>query len=811
MSATLARSPVVTPLAPEQLRWRCDPATLGFRTTSEVAPLDRVVGQDRGLAAIDLALDIDDPEYNVFVAGPSGTGRNSAVLDLVRRTAARRPTGEDLCYLHSFKDPYRPVVLALPAGTGATLARDLDDLVARCRTDLPKMFEGPEYEQRRARALAKTNEQRERLMRELAALAEELGFAIELGPLGIMSTPLVDGKPLTPEGFELQPDTRKQEIATGAATLKSKIDAAVAALRTLDREGHQALHAVDREIALFAVGHLLEALRAKYAAYAPIVSHLDAVQNDIVEHLYEFRSVDEPQSDGPFDGPKPWTRYGVNVLVAREAGSGAPVECEPNPMHMNLVGRVDYRASIGAMHTDFRYIRPGALHRANGGYLVMQARDLLTSPYSYEALKRALRDHEIRIENPIEQYVGFPAATLKPEPAPLRVRVVLIGDLLTYRLLRTFDPDFERLFKIKAEFTPFIDRTPEALRSYAAFVAKSARDRGLRPFSAEAVARVIEEGARLVAHRERLASRLGVVEELLVEAADRARRSGVDTVRALDVREAVAERRRRANLLEDELQRAIVEGTVTIDTRTKVVGQVNALSVIDLGDYAFARPSRITARTGPGADGVVDIEREVELSGPTHSKGVLILAGYLLGAYGQRHPLALSAHLTFEQSYGGVEGDSTSSSELLAILSSLADVPIDQAIAVTGSVDQRGHIQAVGGVNEKIEGHFAVCRAQGLTGTQGVVIPAANLRHLMLEDEVSDAVSAGRFHIWAVTGIDEAIELLTGLAPGEVQSDGSYPEGTFHARVHTKLATYAKLLADYARSAVRSPVRGSLS
>ncbi len=808
MTVALTRPSATRTLTPEQLRWRCDPASLGFRTTRDLVPLEQVVGQERGLTAIALALDIDDPEYNLFVAGPSGSGRSSAVLDLVRSAAARRPAGMDLCYLHSFDDPYRPVVVELPPGTGRALSSDLDDLVARCRTDLPKMFEGPEYEQRRARALGKTNAAREKALRELATMAEQLGFSIEMGPMGIMSTPLVDGKPLTPEAFELLTDERKHEIATGASALKSKIDGTVAQLRALDREGHQALHAVDREVALFAVGHLIEALRTKYVAYPAIVKHLDAVQNDIVDHLYEFRSVEEPQSDGMFDGPKPWTRYGVNLLVAREPGAGAPVESEPNPTHMNVVGRVDYRASIGAMHTDFRYIRAGALHRANGGFLVIQARDLLSSPYSYEALKRALRDHEIRIENPVEQYMGFPASTLKPEPAPLRVRVILIGDMLTYRILRTFDPDFERLFKIKAEFTPFLDRTPESIRSYAAFVAKSARDRALLPFSVEAVARVIEEGARIVGHQERLAGRLGVVEELVIEAAVHARRSNADTVRALDVRRAVAERRRRANLLEDEVQRAIVEGTVAIDTRTNVVGQVNALSVIDLGDYAFARPSRITARTGPGSDGVVDIEREVELSGPTHSKGVLILAGYLLGSYGQRHPLALTAQLTFEQSYGGVEGDSASSSELLAILSSLADVPIVQAIAVTGSVDQRGHVQAVGGVNEKIEGHFAVCKAQGLTGTQGVIIPKANVRHLMLGDEVIDAVRAGRFQVWAIERIDEAIELLTGMSPGVVQADGSYPAGTFHARVQEKLASYAKLLAEFARSALARPSDG---
>ena len=803
MSTVLQAPARRMPLTPEQLRWRCDPTTLGFATTADVTPLGRVVGQDRGLAAIEVALEIDDPEYNVFVAGPSGTGRNTAVMDLVKRAALRRPTPGDLCYLHNFDDPYRPILVYLPAGSGRVLESDLNELVARCRSDIPKVFEGAEYERRRADALQKTNAEREAAMRQLAVLADKLGFGIELTPMGIMSGPLIDGKPLTPERFELLTDERKQQIAAASAEVRTKIDETVAVMKRLDRESHDALHAVDREIAAVAVGQPITGLRAKYAERPIVLRHLDKVLDDIVEHLNEFRAGEEPSGEFELLGTgRPWTRYVVNVAVAREAGDGAPVESEPNPTLANLIGRIDYRASIGAMHTDFRYIRGGALHRANGGYLVLQARDVLASPYAYEALKRALRDHEVRIENPIEQFSAFPAATLKPEPAPLDVRVLLIGDVLTYRILRQFDPDFERLFKIKSEFTPFVDRTAEATRTYAEFVAKSVRDRSLPPFTAEAVARVVEEGARLVAHRERLAGRLGLIEELIVEAAQRARRDAAPAVRDVDVEGAIVERRRRNGLLEDEMQRAITDGTIAIDTHASVVGQVLGLSVIDLGDYAFARPSRISARTSPGTEDVVDIEREVELSGPTHSKGVLILTGYLRGTYGQRHPLGLSAHLTFEQSYGGVEGDSASSSELLAILSSLADTEVDQGIAMTGSVDQGGHIQAIGGVNEKIAGHFAVCRAQGLTGKQGVIIPAANLRHLMLDHEVITAVAEGRFHVWAVDRIDDAIELLTGMTVGARGADGTYPPGTFHARVDAKLAEYAELLARYGRTAV---------
>ncbi len=804
MSIALPLAPVLpVPLGPSELRRRCDPATLGFRSTDDVHPLEGVMGQERAIAAIDLGLHIDDPDHNVYVAGPGGTGRNTATLDLLRRAAAERPASSDWCYFHSFEDPYRPYAVELPAGRGRELAADLDDLVTRCRADIPKLFEGAEYERRKAEGLRKTAGARDALLERLKDEAGALGFGIEQTPMGILTIPLVDGRPIGPDAFALLTDERKMQIAASSGELRAKVDEAVRTLRQLDREAHEALHGIDRDVALFAVGHVIEALRTKYAAQRAVVRHLDAIREDIVDHLDEFRLPEDADGQQLFAGPRAWTRYGANLLVSHDPAGGAPVISEPNPTYANLIGRIDYRATLGAMQTDFRFIRPGALHRANGGYLVIQARDLLTSPYSYEGLKRALRDREVRIENPIDQMLGIPTATLKPEPLPITVRVVLIGDLLTYSLLRRYDEDFAKLFKIKAEFTPFMERDPDGMRTYAAFVAKTVRERRLIPFSAGAVARIVEEGARLVSHRSRLAARFSQIEDVVVEAADVARRSGTAMVRAEDVAAAIAARRHRGDLLETELQRMIEEGTIKVETATAVAGQVNGLSVIDLVDHAFARPSRITARTGPGLDGVVDIEREVELSGPTHSKGVLILAGYLLGMYGRSRPLALSARLTFEQSYGGVDGDSASSAELYAILSSLADAPVRQGIAVTGSVDQRGDVQAVGGVNEKIEGHYAVCKAAGLTGEQGVIIPRANVRHLMLDDEVVNAVAADRFHVWAIEHVDEGIELLTGIPAGTPQADGTYPPGSIHGRVQARLDEYSTRLAEHARSAFR--------
>ena len=666
------------PLALQDLRWRCDAATLGFETTDDVRPLDGFVGQERAVSAIELAIRIGAPDYNVFVAGAAGTGRTSVTAHLVRKAAAARPASSDWCYLHNFREPDRPIAVGLPAGKGRELAADLDELIEQCRAD---------------------------------------------------------------------PPTR--------AT----------------------------------VGTRLETLRGKYASIPGVIRHVDAIQEELIKRVL----------------PPSWALFGANVFVRQDPAAGAPLVFEANPTFPNLVGRIDYSPSPAGMDTDFRNIRAGAIQRANGGYLVMNARDLLANQSAYDALKRALREGAVTVESSPDQNAALPVATLRPEPVPLQIRVVLIGDAGLYTLLRDRDEDFGRLFKIKAEFTALMDRTAPAIQAYASFIARSIRTQGLLRFSADAVARVIEEGARLAEDRNRLTARFGVVEELLVESHAAACARAEKTVRAVDVAGALDARGRRSDLIEEELQRLIDEGVIAIETDSKIVGQVNGLAVRELGDYTFARPTRITVRTGPGFEGVLDIERQTHLSGPSHTKGVLTLEGYLLGKYGQRKPLALTARLTFEQTYGGVDGDSASSPELYAVLSSLANLPIDQGIAVTGSVDQRGDIQAIGGVNEKVEGHFVVCRARGLTGRQGVIIPKANVRNLMLDPEVIDAVAAKKFHVWAVTSIDEGIELLTGVPAGEARNDGSYPPDSVHGRVQARLAAYAEDLERYARPSQPSP------
>jgi predicted ATP-dependent protease len=797
-------------LPADRLRWRCDVDLLNFASTDDIPPLDGTVGQDRGVEAIGLGLALDADGFNLYIAGPSGSGRATTARGMIERLAAGRPPAWDWCYLHNFPEPSQPLAIQLATGQDRQLARDLDELIVNCRREIPRVFEGEQYHQRRATLAQELQERRDALFGQVRAKADQLGFAVEFSPMGIHTMPLLEpGKPLTPEAFELLTEEKQVEIRGHAQELARRTEEILLSVRRVEREAHERLHALDREVVSFAVGHLFDALRASYARVEQVIEHLNRIQADLVSHLDEFRGGESDAGAAPLgvSSESAFERYRVNVLVGHDSETGAPVVFEPNPTFYNLVGKIDYRASMGAMYTDFRFVRSGALHRANGGYLILQARDVLLSPFAWDALKRALRDRELRIENLGEQFSAFPTATLKPEPIPLDVKVVLIGDVQTYMLLYGLDPDFARLFKVKAQFGPYMNRSPETVRAYAGFVSGRVRAHDLLPFTVDAVGRVVEYGARLAEHQERLATRFEAIDDLLIEASYAARTAGSELVHAAHVATALAARDRRLGLLEDEIQREIDEGTIAIATHGDVVAQVNALSVLDLGDYAFARPSRITASVGLGEEGVVDIEREVKLSGPTHSKGVMILSGYLLEQCARSSPLALSARLTFEQTYGEVDGDSASSAELYALLSALAEAPIRQGVAVTGSVNQRGEIQAVGGVTTKIEGFFAVCKAQGLDGRQGVVIPATNARHLMLKQEVVDAVAAGRFHVWTVRTVDEGIELLTGLPAGARRTDGRFGEGV-HARVQQRLQTLGTRLVEFRRNSQKSTPSG---
>jgi predicted ATP-dependent protease len=787
-------------VAPEHLRRSVDPTQLPL-TTADIPPLEGTIGQPRALEAIAFGLSISSPGYHLFVSGPAGSGRERTIHDFLRRFAPNRPSPSDWVYVYNFAQPDRPRAIRLPQGWGRKLAADLDGFLQAAQRDIPRAFESEDYAHRRREALSEIQKRREELFEQLQARASEQGFTIEMTPTGIETVPLREGKPLSNEEFQQLSAQQKQELAQRSVALQERIADILRQVRQMQKEAIERVRQLDRDVALFTVGPHLEELRETYSAQPEVLTYLDQIKDDLPEHLDDFRDGEEEDERQTFLRRLPGrqreehlTRYRVNVFVDNDTIEGAPVILERHPTYYNLIGRIDYHATFGALITDFRKVRPGALQQANGGFLVLQARDVLTTPFAWEALKRALISGEVTIENLGEQYSALPTERLQPEPIPLDVKVILLGSPELYAHLYQLDPDFQELFKVKADFAPDMDWNDEHQHLYAAFISKRVHEEGLRHFSREAMAHVIEEGARLREDQRKLSGCLRDIADVITEANYWAGKADHDLVQASDVQQALAKRKYRSNLIEERLHEMVSNGTILIDTTGAREGQVNGVAIIDLGGYAFGKPSRITARVSPGRGSLQSIEREIKLSGPIHSKGFLILSGYLAGQYSQQAPLSLAATITFEQSYEEIEGDSASSTELYALLSALAGLPLRQGIAVTGSVNQHGEIQAVGGVTAKIEGFFAVCKTKGLSGEQGIIIPAANVPNLMLNEEVIDAVQDNQFHVWAIHTIDEGIELLTGLPAGQRGSDGQYLEGTIHQRVEARLHAYAEYL-----------------
>lgn len=788
-------------LTAEQVCRRVELDQLPFATTAEVAPLDLIIGQPRALDAIAFGLETRAAGFNLYVAGNAGSGRESTVREAIERFAIERPTPSDWVYVHNFVDPDRPVAIAFPAGEGRAFAAAMRGLLDALQKEIPRAFESDDVQRRHDALVNEAGEQRSALLGELQKAATAREFDLQMTPTGIVSFPLKEGKPIPTEAFAVLPEAEQAEIERRGAELQEQIAVALRALRQIERTQADALQQLERDVVAFATGHLFETLRERYAEHAEVLAFLEQMESDIPAHLADFQTP-AAAAGAPLDmqavqRAERLERYTVNLLVDHSETKGAPVVFEWNATFANLVGRVDYRSTFGAMVTDFREIKPGALHRANGGFLVLRITDVLTNALAWETLKRALRCREITIENLADQLAAMPTARLRPEPIPLDLKVILLGSAEHYRLLYALDEDFPELFSVRADFAPDMDWSDGHIQHYAAFVSRQVREHQLRHFDQSAVARVIEYGARTLEDQRKLTTRFRDIANLIVEASHQAVKSGHDPVMGADVDAAIAKRIYRANLIEERLHELIADRTIAIDTEGAIVGQVNGLSVMDYGDYSFGQPSRITARAVAGSGKIQSIEREVELSGPIHSKGVLIISGYLQGQYGHDHPLVLSGTITFEQLYGEIEGDSASSAELYALLSALAELPIKQNIAVTGSVNQRGEVQAVGGVTRKIEGFFAVCQQRGLTGNQGVMVPASNVRNLMLNDEVVQAVRDRKFHIWQVRHVDEGIALLTGCEAGKKSADGTYPKGTVHRLVADRLAQ----LLDQARDA----------
>jgi lon-related putative ATP-dependent protease len=673
-------------------------------------------------------------------------------------------------------------------------------LVTACRREIPRAFEAEPYEQRRDALRRGFAEQHQELVRGLEERARSRDFAVEFSQAEVTPVPLLEGRRLSREEFQQLPGDQRAAIEARGTELQQDSNHFVGQVRRLEKQAREQMQALDQEIARGVVAPLVGDVREQFADLGQVQAYLNQVEEDLVARLDLFRPGEQrapaPGPPAPVAEEDAFARYEVNVVVDNTTQRGAPVVVEDHPTYYHLTGRIEYAARASGMVTDHRFIKAGAVQRASGGYLVIQARDVLGLPVAWSALKRALRSQRLAPENLGEQDSPLPKATLRPEPIPVHLKVVLIGDRPTYQRLYSQDVDFQKLFRARADFDVVMPRGPESERAYAVFLAKHAHEEQLLPFDRSAVARVVDHGARLARHQRKLSTRFSEIATLAAEASYWASQAGRTVVTAADVVQAAEHHIFRSNLVEERLRQLVAEGTLVIETAGAVVGQVNGLSVMDLGDYAFGYPSRITARVAPGTAGVVDIERETRQSGPAHSKGVLTLAGYLLGQYAAEGPLALSASIGFEQMYEAVDGDSASSAELYALLSALGDVPLRQDLAVTGSVNQRGQIQAIGGVNEKIEGFFAVCRQRGLSGTQGVILPRANIQHLMLRGEVIEAVRGGAFHLYAVESVDEGLELLTGLPAGERRSGGSYAAGTLHERAAARLRSFITRLAE---------------
>lgn len=785
-------------LPPEKLKKVCEPSQFKFRTTLEVPPLRGTIGQERAISAIEFGLSIKNQGFNVYVAGPSGTGRTSTIKSYLKKMAEKEKTPDDWCYVHNFSSPDSPLAINLPPGRGYELAKNMEELIKDSQARITQAFESEDYERRKNEAVDVYQKEKKKIIARLEKEAKQKNFSIQITPMGIVTIPMKEGKPLKQEEYEALSREEKRKIDRKREDLESSINQALTRVRKLDKEIREKMSRLDRQIALFALGDLIEDLKQKYKDFPKVTQWLDRVKEDIVNNVETFKG--EGKRASSFSGvdliprESPFDRYKVNVLVNNGGLKGAPVVIEDNPTYYNLFGRVEYRFQLGGMVTDFTMIKPGALHRANGGYLVVRALDVLLNFLSWDALKRTLRSQNIRIENIGESFRPLPTPTLKPQPVPLRVKVILIGSPKLYHLLYFLEEDFQKLFKVKVDFDVEMKRTPENIQKYASFISSRTRDEELLPFDPTGVAKVVEYGSWLVGDQEKLSTRFMEICDLISEASFWAKKAGKKIVKAKDVEKAIQSKIYRSSLIEEKIQELIREGSILIDTRGQVVGQVNGIALIEIGDYGFGKPTRITARTFLGRKGIINIDREVKLSGKIHNKGVMIISGYLAGKYAQQIPLSLSVSLGFEQLYEEIEGDSASSAELYAILSSLAGVPLRQDVGVTGSVNQRGEIQPVGGVTRKVEGFFDVCSLKGLKGTEGVIIPYQNIKNLMLKDEVIEAVKKGKFHIYPVRTVEEGMEILTGIKAGKRLPDRTYEEGTLNWRIEKNLREMAEKL-----------------
>lgn len=784
-----------SPLQAGELRHACDAQALPFETTDALEAIPVTFGQERALEAIEFGTGMPHEGYNLYVMGSTGLGKHTAVREALAALARSQPPPPDWCYVADFDHPHRPNALALPVGLGRRLRHDMEQLVEDLLNALPTAFQSDEF-RRRAQEITDEFKQREEgAAEDLGRKAKERDVALLNTPTGYSLAPLRDGHIVSPGEFGNLPEADQERLRQAMEQTKEELAAALSQIPLWQREMRQRFGELEREVTRIAVSQLLKDLEQRYADLPEVLDYLHAVRDDVIDNAELFK----PQGDGgsvTADDAR-FTRYRVNLLVDNAEAGGSPIVYEDNPTYQNLVGRIEHVARFGTLSTDFTLIKAGALHRANGGFLLLDAAKVLMSPFAWDGVKRALSAREIRIES-LERLLSLAATmSLEPEPIPIHLKVVLIGDRLLHHLLKAYDPEFGLLFKVSADFNEDMGRSAERDLLFARLIATLQRREKLRPLDRGAVAGLIDQAARRAQDGEKLSLHIGQLLDLIREADHAAAVAGSPVVDEGHVRAAIDAQERRLSQLREHLHEAILRGTVLIDTKGRQLGQVNGLSVIQLGDYAFGAPTRISATARLGTGEVVDIEREVSQGGDIHSKGVLILSAYLASRYARHQPLSLSASLVFEQTYGQVEGDSASVAELCSLLSAIGDVPLRQGIGVTGSVNQHGEVQAVGGVNEKVEGFFAICEARGLDGSQGVVVPAANTKDLMLRPEVVEAADAGRFQVYAARHVDEVMEILTGMPAGHPDAKGLFPEGSVNGLVQRRLLEWTTLRQRY--------------
>ena len=791
---------MIKPLNVDKLYNRCDLKIFDFETTDQLETLDEIIGQERALKAISFGIGIKKEGYNLYAMGKLGSGKHSVVEKFIQSRAKDEEKPGDWCYVNNFEDPRIPISLKLSSSMGVQLKKDMGELIEDLQNIIPSVFEGEEYRDKKQSTINKLNEIKEKSFGDIKQRAQKEFISIKYTTSGYTLSPTSkDGKILEQQEFQALDEKSKEQIQKKIKKLKTQIENTAQDIATLSKEQQKEIRELERDMTKKAVDVGIDALKEKYKSYEKVVSYLQSVEEDIIKNPQDF--LPQTQSDLLFMGIRSekesgiFNKYRVNVLVTHKDGDGAPIIYENNPTYANLFGEIEHIAQMGTLLTDFNLIKSGALHKANGGYLILDASKVLMQPFVWEGLKRMLQSGEIRIESLAQSLSLISTLTLEPETIQLNVKIVLIGSRMLYYLLYNYDPEFKELFKINADFENDIHRDDENSLLYAKMIGMIARDHKLLPLGREAVGKVIEYSSRIAEDSQKLSTHLGSLSDLLHEADFIAAQKKMKKITKAEIDEAIVEKIERSDRIKDQMYEAIQRGTILIQTDGNAVGQINGVAVLDLGNFSFGHPSKITTLTRLGKDGVVNIEKEAKLSGPTYDKAILILSAFLAARYAKDFPLSMTATLVFEQSYGKIDGDSASCAELFVLLSSLSEIALDQSIAVTGSINQNGQVQAVGGINEKIEGFFDVCSLAGSAERNGIIIPASNVKHLMLKEEVLEAVKSGRFEIYAIESVDEGMEILTGKVSGIRDENGKFPKGSINYLVREKL----KLLANKSR------------